>query len=508
MSTERYRCCQQTVFKNALLKDLDPVFANNSLKGFVMFKFRVLVGMLSFALLAATNSAFGQIKLMVDATNSGYPDSQVFIGFYTTETGKFDITNVDASGPKITWIYDGTGTAGNWYSAKQLSQGVMINRFVAGRIFVCYNPDGTGGWTVDPANRVAEPAQTPILAGMNNANFWMRYDKMELTVTPSPNDVADLTSIDYWAVPMTLNATKNGKAPAGKGVYEAKGLLQGVTAKDIYKKLNALTTPPVSGLTPIGKQPFPALVPGEFTTQSGPTPSAFARIIGPSSYPSINPQGLPMTPYYTLQAYMNHLKATYGPGTQTTSGGLGNGVIAKISGKFGGTTSYKLKATIDDDLTVTISGDSPANTKIVMKWDDLEDPAGIYGSNPTCTINGVVSNGIPNNIYGWVIGDFCGGMNIGAVGSTVKVSTDSGMKVAGELPSSQWYDLNPHTQMFSKLQPDNPYYNTWAETLFGLSQAYNFAFTDRIKAAKGVQVSLDQTYVNELTISLLPAAVK
>ena len=141
----------------------------------------------------------------------------------------------------------------------------------------------------------------------------MRYDKMELTVTPSPDDVADLTSIDYWAIPMTLTATKNGKKPTGTGVYQAKGLLPGVTAKDVYTKLNALTTPPVSGLPPIGGQPFPALVPGKFKNQSGPTPTTFARIIGPSSYPSINPQGLPITPYYTLEAYMNSLKTTYGP---------------------------------------------------------------------------------------------------------------------------------------------------------------------------------------------------
>lgn len=185
--------------------------------------------------------------------SSNIPNTQeVYIGFYTTATTQFSIDNLKATGPAITWIYNNIGTQpnGNWYTLDDLSDGVQINHFVSGRIYVCYNVKGAGGWKPDPSNPLAEPAQTLTLGGQVNENFWLRYDKMEITVTPAPADVADLTSIDFWSIPMTLKATLNGQEPTGGGVYEAHGLLGNTSAQDIFKALEPLSNPPVSGIPP------------------------------------------------------------------------------------------------------------------------------------------------------------------------------------------------------------------------------------------------------------------
>ena len=77
-----------------------------------------------------------------------------------------------------------------------------------------------------------------------------------------------------------------------------------------------------------------------------------------------------------------------------------------------------------------------------------------------------------NDLYGWIIADLFAGLNIGALGSTVEVN---GQQV-GQMESQQWFAL---TQRFAALQPSQPYYNQWAAKMSELSDAYNFAYTDR-----------------------------
>ncbi|MDP1897850.1 MAG: hypothetical protein Q8K43_08190, partial [Sulfurimicrobium sp.] len=81
--------------------------------------------------------------------------------------------------------------SGQWYTLDDLSAGVEVSSF-SGRIYVCYDTP----WTIQ--HQAYEPGQA-----VTDPNFFLRYDKMEMTFTGSPSDVADLTSIDYWSIPMT-----------------------------------------------------------------------------------------------------------------------------------------------------------------------------------------------------------------------------------------------------------------------------------------------------------------
>lgn len=99
-----------------------------------------------------------------------------------------------------------------------------------------------------------------------------------------------------------------------------------------------------------------------------------------------------------------------------------------------------------------------------------------------------------NDIYGWIIADLFAGLNIGAVGSTTEVN---GQQV-GLMDSQQWFTP---TQRFAALQPNQPYYNQWAAKMSTLSDAYNFAYTDRFAH---VVAPLNPAQVDTLEIVFLP----
>jgi hypothetical protein len=436
--------------------------------------------------------------------NSGEQDSLVSIGFLSPPAAISTILIENCKdGSAIHPLDNGKGPypfAGNWYALDELSEGVSITAFSGGRIYVAY---GTP-WTVQYEGY--EPAQA-----VTDPNFHLRYDKIEMTFSGSPYDVANLTGIDYWSIPMSLKTFYSGRH-----VQTVYGLLPGVTTEKLFNALNALTTPPVSGLTGPGGidgAPVPALVPGHYETSP-----AFARIIGPSSYPPIFPApgAIPVQPYRLFRDYLVYLLETFGPGTGTDFiPTLGNGVIANIAGNFSGAGEpvplfgpqskqiYNLVATIDNNLDITLTGtvgSDPATTIVMLfRSDDLLNPAGIYGGNAPFYLNGGSTPVNPqNDVYGWICGDLLAGLNIGAVGS----STSYNGSIIGALPSENWFfGKLPSALYFNWLQPNGPYYNQWAAILSRYSQAYSFAFTDRLAP---VFASLNPKHVDTLQIVLEP----
>lgn len=451
----------------------------------------------------ATNTA--PVLNVQFTNNSNYADSEVYIGFVSgSDTAAFNITNA-ADNSVIDRLNTAAGP-GNWYLLSNLGSGVNVVNF-SGRVYVAY----VQAWSVNGPGY--EPAQN-----VTDANFYLRYDKMEMTFNGASSDVADLTSIDYWSIPISLSTSLSGNT-----VATVTGLNSGVTTQDVYNALNPLTTPPVSGLAGPGGTdgtPIPALVPGEFQQYGkGPQPgTSFARIIGPSSYPPVG--AIPVTPYDTFKNYLQYLLDTFGPATKADAviPGLGAGTVAIIAGSFAGVgpvvppsgptsmQAYNLNALIDNDLNITLSGtiaNGTTVTSMLYKVADLMNPSGIYGGNAPYYLNGSSTSTDPgNDVYGWIGGDFFAGMNIGAVGSTV-LSGAAGSSPVGQLASSQWFAL-PISSFYDKLQPGTTNYNQWAAALQPLSQAYNFAYTDRFGH---VFASLNPATVDTLTITLEDATV-
>ncbi|VXA95345.1 conserved hypothetical protein [Flavobacterium sp. 9AF] len=423
--------------------------------------------------------------------NSGLSDKLISIGFVSgSATAPFSIS-YPSSNPleplelEIQPLNQVAGE-GNWYSFDKLKNGVSIENF-SGRIYISY------GQTWSVLNPGYEPAQN-----ITDVNFFLRYDKMELTYNGDATDVADLTSIDYWSIPMQLVTLKNGVT-----VQTDNGINNGVTSQMIYNQLNALTASTPSGLS----NALPALVPGKFTQSPTQPGTGFARIIGPSSYPPIG--GVPVIPYLQFDHYLKHLIKNFGINTKVGEkiSGLGNGVIATISGQFNGVgpnvpasgpqsaQAYNLTASIDDIGNVTLSGTVGENiTKMVYEKQDLLNPDGIYGANAAFSLNGAGSQNPANDVYGWITGDLLAGFNIGAIASE---TTINGTKV-GAMPSSTWFTIS-NAQLFGNLQSNSSHYNQYAATLQPLSQAYNFAYSDRFSP---VLVSLNPATIDTLEIGL------
>lgn len=425
--------------------------------------------------------------------NSGLSDNLVAIGFVPgSDTALFNISYPDPNvfEPLELQIQPLNSTAGNgnWYPLSDLSNGVSISNF-SGRIYISYGQT----WSVLRAGY--EPAQN-----ITDVNFFLRYDKMELTFNGNPADVADLTSIDYWSIPMQLETFLNGVS-----VQTDHGIKTGKTAQMIYMQLNAITTTPQSGLA----NALPALVPGSFQQSSTQPGTGFVRIIGPSSYPPIG--GVPVIPYDLFENYIDFLIQSFGPGT--TSGnvipGLGNGIIATIAGHFNGvgpnvpTTGpqsaqdYNFAASIDSSGDVTLTGtvgSVTGTTTMVYKKSDLINPSGIYGANAPFSINGGASQNPANDVYGWITGDLLAGFNIGAIASETTINKIQ----VGTMKSSDWFTL-PDTSLFGNLQSHATYYNQYAATLQQLSDAYNFAYSDRFSP---VLVALNPAVADTLQISL------
>ena len=162
--------------------------------------------------------------------------------------------------------------------------------------------------------------------------------------------------------------------------------------------------------------------------------------------------------------------------------------------------TYSFTATIDANLDILLTGTVSSvsgKTTILYKYEDLVNPTGIYGGNAPYYLNGSTTSTTPaNDVYGWIGGDLFSGFSIGALGS----STSINKTMVGAMTSQDWFKIDT-SLFFSGLQPsNNTNYNQWASKLAGLSNAYNFAFTDRFAH---VLASLDPSTVDTLEIVLL-----
>jgi len=398
---------------------------------------------------------------VVFKNESGFADKDVHVGFIGGTLSARDA----ATGTAIQLNQYG---AAHWYALDTLRKGIGLQSYIGGRVYFCY------GKPWDMPRQGYEPSSS----NPNDPNYHCRYDKMELTYKGSEWDVADTTAIDYFSIPMALNVYKGGVS--GTRV----GSVTGATTKAMVDALRGVTAKPGAAIVndPQG---------------------AFVRVIGPGAYPPA--PGKPESPYDDFQSYLEYLRDTYAPAH--------SGVVARIKGRFGGVgeapvtpetkpQDYDFTASIDTKLAITITGSGTLVGRHTLKLekDDLIAPAGIYGANPLFSLDGAKKINPQNDIYGWLIGDLLSGLNIGAVGSTV---TLQGRPVpVGAMNSQDWFKL---TSFFGDLQPGRAHnYNRWAAALAPISQAYNFAYSDRFAHVVATLNTGKPVFVDTLEIVLLP----
>jgi hypothetical protein len=389
---------------------------------------------------------------------SGMPDSEVYIGFVGPEA--LVATNVATGASLAASQFNDE----HWYTLDALPDGIDLTSF-SGRIYVGYGSP----WSFTHAG------YEPSAVSPSDPNYLKRYDKLELTYHGNPPDVANTTSIDYFSIPLGLNVYQGGTSGTLKGSLSA-------SPTDVtLNAVRALSSPPDAAVVRDGSDNF-------------------VRVIAPNAYPPA--PGLPASPYDNFDSYLTYVRDTYAPahgGTTATIKGHFNGVGSSPTTPETMPQDYDFMATIDSQKNITLTGGGSVigSHTLLFKYEDLINPTGVYGANPPFFLDGSPTSQAPqNDVYGWMTGDLLAGFNVGAIGSTVL----EGSQEVGELDSQQWFTL---TNLFSALQPGNSdRYNQWAATMSTVSDAYNFAYSDRYAH---VVAPLNPSEVDTLEIVFLGA---
>jgi hypothetical protein len=380
------------------------------------------------------------------------------------------------------------------YPLSTLVKGVSLQEFTSGRIYI-----SLGGKLT---TATASNGYSPNFDNPNLGDFTTRWDKVEITYKPGSGG-ANLSAQDFFGIPLRLVSRGGGQTDTvltwRRDTATTMSVLAKLADRTVITKANA------SGAVALGKNGV--IVPGV-------TGGRVVRIVSPASVAPKNAEGA--TVYPSFAAYIKHLRSGDAGKPVRTSLVGNNGTVSK----GGPLQSYRLIAAIRDsagtidgtkvkagDLVVTghvDSGNGDVKTTILVPASNLSDHA-IYGANPSYT---VVEGANTNQIIQKVLADYFAALNFGFVGSTVD-NPRHPAKSIGASPSFTWYGNRPNgvnlkplpiEDAFAHAQPDTrAHYNQYAGYLVRVSDAYGFAYNDRLQSPLAPFGN-----GSEMTLSILP----
>jgi hypothetical protein len=270
----------------------------------------------------------------------------------------------------------------------------------------------------------------PNFNNPNLPNYRTRWDKIEWTVDGSQFQCANLSSADFFSVPLEISG---GKTEDGRTVLGWKE-----PTASVFAKLKALVNNP--GADPV---------------ITGDGPGGIVRVISPST--TANPAAYSsFTPYITAR----------------------EGKTTNIAGHFYGNpqSDYNFDATIRNESLVMTGKGPSAGHSIVVDADQLP-VQGLYKCDPHFTVDGNPSwNFAKNDVYCAALRDVLAGFNLGFIGSSV-TNPHTG-RPFGEGPSSSWVNTESK-YAYAGAQPNNPtFYNQYANVIQQASDSYGFPFGD------------------------------
>ena len=337
------------------------------------------------------------------------------------------------------------------YSFAELND-VTLDRITVGMVYISLGKPMT-------SNRPDAPSFT----NTSDSDYYTRWDRFEITFNGNQPDCADLTGINSFAVPISLNTFGDS------GTTPRESLGYSVFANEMISLLTAEAT-------------------NDSAVLKGPS-NDFLRVIGPTTYPAGS-----FGPYPSFDGYLSAVKSSGDPI-----------LIQDLFSGTGGppettTQEYTFTNTFDSGGNMIMNGGGTVvgmNHTIVISNDVLA--YNIYANIPDYYVDGVKSSFADNNIYSAPVRDALAGFAIGYVGSSV-IDPVTGVAFKDEY-SKHWYSTN-QPLAFSGVQPSNEYFNGYAEVFWKYSDSYGFPFSDRLH--KSVQASLDPAKVDTVEIVVLP----
>ncbi|MBD8890624.1 hypothetical protein [Roseibium litorale] len=422
-------------------------------------------------------------------------DSKVFITFQIIPGGQPDFDVTYGSGKAVSF------KAADCIISESLSlkdigpAGFEVTRAEGVVIYVSYGAPLTS------------TTSAPAYIG-GGTDYGTLFQPFELTRTGNPGDQGDMTAINYFAAPMKISSYGQDASKPLQSV----GYLTG--ANQIGNEISKLT-----GANPLSR-----------ITNTG---GYLVRYIGPSSF---NPQDATI-PFPTFVPY---LQAVYKAGQQTkiannnafvyppagTNGSTNYNFILDMTATAQADGSIVLDGTISTEITPAGQAPSPGKSfsgcKLTISAADENLYNGvIYGQafagNSAVSFSGgwselkayITSLGLdPQDAYGTTqrlaVGEITSGLLMGFVNS--QVTPKGGTIPIKDMTSRDWWTITP-VIAFEDVQPDHPYYNTYAQVIYSASgnEAYSIPYSDRLGDGPLVNsVSFENQDVLSWTVELLP----
>jgi hypothetical protein len=410
---------------------------------------RLALALLSIAILDSPTYA-----IHLSFTNSSaFPSNQVYVWFGGAAEAGYDLKRAGQT-QNI--------TLGQSIPLSDLASGVTLNRLISGRVYF-----SLGEPLPDPGrNGAGSPLRYPGVSP-GNEGYDVRWDFIELTNTPAAGDVADLTSMDNFAIPLKLQLKHQGSNFTGPNTSAG---WKGHTDAQIIAALSPLADPAGSNLyRPGGK---------------------FVRVNGANSFPTVY-QNHPTDPK-SMTAYIASIKAA---GRTTVFDGHAFGVDYQYSAALDATGNYVLTKTggaAGNPTTILVpasykAGPNPADPIVTLA-------ESIYMSNPWYGVDGGPVGPTQNNLAGAITRDLYAALNLGYVNSNHVVAAGDTVnpalvgKYVYELTGSQLRQL---TVGFAEV---NEFHNIYAAAIRELSDSYGYAYSDWNEHLSKVAVLINQAH--------------
>ena len=433
-------------------------------------------------------SAHAQLDLVFQDNAANYDTDDVWITFDNGGGATpFDVTYTNTTTGLQSVTFDSPGGITNHLTSSIKLSDVAnstftINSVSSVAVFVSYG-DAFSNLTASPS----------FFEGTPGANI--SYQNFEITRTGGAGDQGNLTNINYFTAPMSIDSYSSDYM-GGTTALQSTGFNQ--TTAQVANALNAVS--PTSAVTDGG---------------------ALRRFVGPSSY-TTNP------PFPSFESYIdsvnvsgvtndiqnsNAFNTNGSDGTNGTnynftfeltsavnSDGdiiLTGDITTQVKDNSSGVTS---PGTTYTDATITISGSDQEKVDSIIYgqtavpsslatqvtygsgWYDwaafVQDPTNnLTNSFPVTGTPGSAENLANLTLTRTAIGEITTAILMGFLGSTTEIDGTA----LDQMASYEWWQIDP-MQAFDEIQPTNPYYNEWAQVIFDATTngAYSIPFSDRL----------------------------
>lgn len=318
-----------------------------------------------------------------------------------------------------------------------------------------------------------------------------RWQLFEMSYSASIASVGDLTSIDFFGIPMEVTTYASGDTayvtPQAKATYYSSTL----TLLNALASLNSNMTLAMLDTS------------GNTFTPGVSSMSNFARVVGPNQMsapgstviPSTNPSyaaGSPF-PYPSFADYLDSLVAQNYTFVEQDQAVI-SAYVFNYTGSITGNRTSGYQIVLTGTTTAPSGSGLPSNAQLTLTLPPQGNANGgfdfyVYGAVQNCDSMSVAgfacdtTTTLPtmaNSVYGWMQADVMSALNFGYMNGRVdkaNATYNSNVTVGN---SASWYGLPPMAYPFGAARTTNDgYYNPWAAVMYNQSDAYGFAFSDR-----------------------------